>query len=532
MKRLPFCSLAIASLCIALFASGCQGFWAGWRLGWHQRVLTSRFDNRFTSVQCSTFDLPADIPNPICGYVTVPKIHAQPSNDTLAVGVVLLPRTQPSLAAEPLILQAGSPGQSNIDELTPWFIPGSPAVKLREQHDILLIEPRGARYSKPFLDCPELLLVKTELLKTGMLANPQTRQTMEKPAYEACHNRLAQDGVNFDAYTTPEIAADIVSVLDSLGFQQVNLYGAAYGSQLGQVLMQSMPNRLRAVVLDSPEPAFLDSRRFVVEAGSYSLRQVFGNCAADEVCNQEYPNLEAVYFQLVNRLSDSPQSLVVDLENQAGSIRVKLDSALFNLLVQSQLQSPHFVSALPQNLAQALQDNNYAWLDQAIAHQIASPRAEAMAASVACSQRNAPVIQSPIIQNFFSPAYPQLQAAIAAENLQYCDVFNVTTLPDSIYAPVDVGISTLVMNGQYDNVTPLAFGVLVANNLPKAYIYNYPRLGHGTLSVAVSSGQICPVEMMSEFLLDPTQPPSEACIQDMMTTVESNLPPTEVAVNR
>lgn len=531
MTRLPVRSLAIASVCTALLASGCQDLGASWRLGWHQRVLTSRFDNRFTSVQCSTFNLPAGLPNPICGYVTVPEVHAQPTQDTLAVGVVLLPKTQPGSENTPLVLQAGTPGQSSLDELTPWFVSESPAANLRERHDIVLVEPRGTRHSKPFLDCPELLPVRTELLKTGTLANPQTRQTLETPAYAACYERLTQDGVNFDAYNTTENAADLVSVLNSLGFQQFNLYGAAYGARLGQVLMQTVPNRLRAVILDGPEPAFLDNRPYAVEAGSYSLQQIFGNCAADEACSQAYPNLEAVYFQLVDRLNASPQTLAVELENQSGRMSVALDSALFNLLIQGQMQSARFVATLPQNLYQALQDDSYTWLNPAIAHQISSLEAEAVAASVACSQRNSPTVQSPIIQTFFGPAFPQLQASIAAENLQYCDVFDVALLPESAYEPVANGIPTLVMTGQYDHIAPLAFGILVANSLPQAYIYNYPKLGRGTLSVSVSSGQICPVSMMSEFLVDPSQPPSEACIQDMMTTVESNPPPTEVVVN-
>ncbi|MGJ3246041.1 MAG: alpha/beta hydrolase [Elainellaceae cyanobacterium] len=527
MNRHQQFSLAIASLTVGLWLSGCQSAWQGIRSDWHQRVLRSQFDDRFTEISCTTFEVPARISKAICGYVTVPELHAQPNGDTLALATVLLPSIGASPAADPLVL-AGDLGQSTISTMVPWFIEENPAAQLRNQHDILLIEQRGTQYSKPYLDCPELVPVKTELLKTGQLADPQSRQQLEAPAYQACKDRLETNGVNFDAYNTLESATDVVSVLNSLGFQRVNFYGSSYGSLLAQVLMRQSPNRLRSVILDGTEPASLNSRQYATQASSYSLRQIFTNCLANPQCNQSYPNLESVFLQLVERLNESPQTITVNMGNTPGEFQVPLDGSMFSILVQNQLEGSNFAETLPQNLHGSLRENNYGWLTDAIATEVRSPEAEAMQASVICAQRNAPTEQNPIVQSFFQAPFSQLEAPTRANNLAYCDIYSVATLPDSAYAPVDSMIPTLIMNGQYDNVTPLAFGVLVANNLPNAYIYNYPRVGHGALTVSFSSGQTCPGSMVTAFLENPDQPPNEACIQDMMTTVES--PPQRVEI--
>ena len=43
------------------------------------------------------------------------------------------------------------------------------------------------------------------------------------------------------------------------------------------------------------------------------------------------------------------------------------------------------------------------------------------------------------------------------------------------------GIPTLIMNGGYDPVTPLAYGEAAAAQLSTHYLYEFPTMGHGSV---------------------------------------------------
>jgi hypothetical protein len=76
--------------------------------------------------------------------------------------------------------------------------------------------------------------------------------------------------------------------------------------------------------------------------------------------------------------------------------------------------------------------------------------------------------------------------------------------------PVTSDIPTLVMQGEYDPITPPAWGQHAAETLENGYFYIYPGVGHGA---ALVDG--CPREMMLAFLENPTATPDDSCIAGM-----------------
>jgi hypothetical protein len=73
--------------------------------------------------------------------------------------------------------------------------------------------------------------------------------------------------------------------------------------------------------------------------------------------------------------------------------------------------------------------------------------------------------------------------------------------------PVHSDIPTLVLAGEYDPITPPAWGQRTASMLENSSYFEYPGMGHG-LSIAHN----CPQEMMFAFWDDPTVAPDDACI--------------------
>ena len=123
-------------------------------------------------------------------------------------------------------------------------------------------------------------------------------------ALRACHDRLVREGVNLNAYTTIQNAADVHDLVRALGYQQVNLYGTSYGSRLALTVMRLFPADLRSVVLDSvmpPQTNFFTGR---AAADQQAFDTLFRGCAASTACNQKYPHLQAVFAQLVTELEE------------------------------------------------------------------------------------------------------------------------------------------------------------------------------------------------------------------------------------
>ncbi len=78
-------------------------------------------------------------------------------------------------------------------------------------------------------------------------------------------------------------------------------------------------------------------------------------------------------------------------------------------------------------------------------------------------------------------------------------------------------VPTLVLNGNFDPVTPPSSGELAAETLSQSYVYTFPSTGHGALETFD-----CPNSIIVSFLADPLTEPDASCIQAM--TVEFYIP--------
>jgi pimeloyl-ACP methyl ester carboxylesterase len=203
-------------------------------------------------------------------------------------------------APDPLVAEAGGPGVSTLASASSML--GS--ADLRAQRDIVLIEQRGTLYSKPYLVCEEILHLGTKMLGQNLSAKEKT--ALETEALTACRDRLVAEGVNLSAYDSLENAADIVMVLTALGYDEFNFYGVSYATMLAQHLMRDYPERLRSVVLDSVAPLSVNGFVQLPNSADRAFRLLFESCAADPVCDEHFPNLEAVFLDLVEELNRLP----------------------------------------------------------------------------------------------------------------------------------------------------------------------------------------------------------------------------------
>ena len=454
----------------------------------------------FLPTSCETFGLGVD-PGLECGYVVVPEFHDQPEGDTLQLAVVVIKATGNNPAPDPLFLENGGPGSPTISIVYSFFPLSADLQALAQDRDIVLVDQRGTQNSRPFLACLEEDAADTD---------------EPKAIFQNCKTRLEQAGIDFNAYNTVQNANDMIAVADALGYEQINFYGVSYGSQLAQFVMRQHPDRLRSVIIDGVDPVNVDAFAWEPYAGSRAFRQLFATCAANPDCNADFPNLESSFFDLVNRLNDTP--LVLGQKPDGSDITLsgnELVEYIYILLYQApqDAQLPKIIHAATQN--------DFSTFELLATSSGSDPPTEALAMkqAVYCANPDYPADADFQID----PPFPGFEEALTRDGVaQYhCDVFDVERLPASVYEPVVSDSPTLVMNGQYDPIMPLPFGRWVAQYLSNAYVFEYPGAGHGALFYTN-----CPPSMLREFLNNPTQAPDDSCIARMGTNFV--LPPLPI----
>ena len=79
------------------------------------------------------------------GYIEVPEQHALPNGPTIRIAVAIFEGRKDSSNSIPLVMNAGGPGDSNLDAFIP-LLAGPMGNALLEKGDVVLIELRGLRH--------------------------------------------------------------------------------------------------------------------------------------------------------------------------------------------------------------------------------------------------------------------------------------------------------------------------------------------------------------------------------------------------
>ena len=450
-------------------------------------------------------EVPADSVDRVrCGTLTVPEDRrpGSTSERVVKLPVAVIASRSATPQPDPLVFPtSGGPGGGSLSALETFLYWAEWASAERE---IILVEQRGDKLSTPSLDCPELDIAHDTVDGRLSIANRLDHLTK-------CRDRLAADGVNLSAYTSSNSAADLADLRTALGYDEWNLYGVSYGARLALTTMRDQPAGLRAVVLDGVYPPN-DNRHEVTPAGYLgSVRKLLAACAADAHCNAAYPGLEQSLLDLLKRADETPVELTIDGPDGA-PLRVEIadndiSDGLFNALYDSDL-----IRVLPYVLDQLARGNDAAALPLA-QRQIDNRDwfAEGLQQSVDCAEE-LPFNDEARIRAAYQTEPLATHLGFPDDLWSWCEVWDVAALGTIENRPVRSDIPTLLTSGGYDPVTPPARARTAAKELSRAYLFDFPNVGHG--SVWQNWHDPCPAAIASQFLHDPTREPDASCIAD------------------
>ncbi|MBN2304847.1 MAG: alpha/beta fold hydrolase [Anaerolineae bacterium] len=464
----------------------------------------------FEETECP-FSLPSGIvpgEDVICGFVTVPERHANPGGPTIRLAVMVAKGVGPNPAPDPVVFESGGPGFPSLASAASMF----QLTGFFGGRDLVIVEQRGIYGSDPYLECDEGRDLVVEYY--GQMLDIETTRALEKEALAACYVRLQNEGIDLSAYNSLENAADFPVVMDALGYDQFNYYGPSYASALGQHLMRDYPDRLRTVTLAALVPL---SQGFMFDAPrniSRAFRLLFDTCASDPACNTQYPDLETVFFDLVDQFNTAPVTVAFSDLDGTGTVEVAVGG---DSLVLALYNALYWTTGIPQIPARiyALRDGDYSLIrDNAGASRFGFRDVNAMQLSVMCSE-----FALDYGGNIdMTGVYPQVTEAMALylDFGPVCEAWPVEPLPDYAFVPVESDIPTLLMSGEMDPVTPPENAEIVAQTLSHVYNYTLPATGH-------SHNDDCSMGIVRDFIDDPSQEPDAACLDDSALTFATSL---------
>ncbi|MBL8164894.1 MAG: alpha/beta fold hydrolase [Anaerolineae bacterium] len=437
-----------------------------------------------------------------CGYLIVPEDRANPDSPEIKIAVATFKAENPT-ASDPLIYLEGGPG-GEVLSLYPLVF-DSIFGTFNEDRDVILLDQRGIGFSEPALDCPEF----SEASSTILFEDPALDDmlTAYTESAKACAERLQGEGINLAAYNSASNAADINDLRIALGYEQINVLGVSYGSRLALTIMRDFPEALRSVVIGAIYPPQVDLFTDTIASTDRVLNELFDGCAADAACNAAYPDLKTVFYDLVEQWNANPVTIAVTNFETGETKDALIDGNELITGLFFALYSTDLLPTMPKMIYDA-RNGDYNTLATYFALYLATESrvSRGMYTSVQCNEE-ATFTPSGAFEAALA-AYPQLADYYAStgDASSFCSIWPSGQAAAVENEPVTSDVPTLLLSGQFDPVTPPAWGRLAAETLSSSTFVELPNMGHD------AALQECPASIAVSFLNDPAADPDTSCI--------------------
>ena len=442
-----------------------------------------------------------------CGYVSLPQDYDNPAVGRVAIYFTLIHSASSQKQPDPLVYLVGGPGSSGSQLLQTSFRKYLRAFA--GERDIIVIDQRGTGLSDPPLYCREVLFRLDEILQSRYAEHAELVLEILKH----CHQRLARSGIQFATYHSQNNARDIVNVLLALGYEKWNLVGVSYGSRLALVIMRDHPQYLRSVILDSVYPPQADIYLDAYYHGERALQVLFEACALSESCNARYPDLEAVFYRLYERLNQAPvmatysppRYKTLDIEISGYRLYDWVFSWLYE--VDSIQQIPRLIYDLERGHAQHAVRVGTAYEANMTSLSLG------MHYTVQCQEEYGVSVYRDYASML--AAHPHLSGYLrypvegAVTLPRLCEIWQAEARPSSVNQPVESDVPALLLSGNYDPITPPVYADMAGETLTTSYNYVLPHVGHGVLR-----SDPCAVRIAVDFINSPRSEPDSSCIAE------------------
>ena len=411
-----------------------------------------------------------------CATYEVPEDRANPTGRKIALNIAWLePTGNGEKLPDPVLFLAGGPGQAAV---ATYPAMDASFREVRKQRSVILIDQRGTG-------------------KSNLLAceGGDDAQDMDiSPAAMQAHAQHCMEVLSAKAdlrhYTTTDAIADLDEVRQAIGAAQVNLVGVSYGTRVAQQYAMRYPANTRSIVLDSVVPNTLQLGNIFARNLDDALALQFAVCSNDPACKDKLGDPRAELDALLAKLRAQPVAVqyrdASSGELKQGTLRAESVAGLVRMYAYMPLAS----ALLPKLIheANAGRFENLMALVQMMSGEMKDAMAMGMQLSVVCSEDADSMMaraedEGTVLGN-------QMADGMAA----MCKAWPKGKMPADFHDALASDVPALVLEGEFDPVTPPRYGEEVVKTLPNGRLFVLRGQGHSVL------GAGCMPKLFAQFI--------------------------------
>lgn len=438
------------------------------------------------------------------GYLEVLENRDKPNGNTIKLPVYIFKSRSKNPKPDPILYTVGGPGYTSMraSKYMQYY-------KYLDDRDFILFEQRGTQYAQPSLDCPEW----SKAIYQANLPNsdPTKADSLFQNAAKECGERLRNNGIDLNSYTTNEIAADINDLMSVLEIEEYNLLTMSYSTKIGQVLIRDYPDKIISVVMDSPLPLEVNYDEESVSNLLESLNKLFVDCESDTNCNNAFPNIKSRFLAYLEEKTNNP--LEVQVENPKNG---KIETFYLkgeDLISVISIVNTEDIPNIPFEINRIL-NNDLSSVKEQLQYLFREPGdgiGMGMRLSVWCAEEIPFNSQEKI--TIETNKYPEVKGlSPAVFDKEVCDVWGVKKVSEIENMAVTSDVPVLLISGEYDELTPVKWANSMTHNLTNSYHLIFKAWKHGPTT---HWSNPCAMQAANDFFNNPTMKPNPECFEQI-----------------
>jgi len=470
---------------------------------------------KFTKADCP-IEIPEELASSgkfIFGYMTVPEFHGQPGSQAIELAIAIFKCRKDSAIYDPLILNSGGPGMSNLEDFVPTFAGPLGNLFLFER-DVVIIELRGLKHSRPSLLSPELDQVQMELLDEH-LSYAEMMKKYRKGVHSV-QEKFAEQGINLSAYNYTETASDIAFVMEALGYHTFAAFGNSAGTIVAQYLLMDHADKLSALSLNAVAHLPYGFSNMCVTSIN-KLESLFRVVENNKSYELAYSGLKQSFLSALIDLEASPEILEVILQGSETPTTIVLDGKRTAQWIFGQM---YWNTQLPLTMHKITQ-GDYSEIVNNPAIFLPTPHfSNGSFWSMVMSSWPDPTDE----QLFVGTEWELFVQGIGMMPFsqpfvkQVRDAWKVEHKPGNIKA-MTKNVPTLMLNGAEDHVCLAGHVRELSDSFELSHCYIFDGIAHSP----IDAGE-CAIMMMKQFLDNPLSTPDDSCMEAFVKSTEYKLP--------
>jgi pimeloyl-ACP methyl ester carboxylesterase len=327
-------------------------------------------------------------------------------------------------------------------------------------------------------------------------------------------------------YRTADSVLDLDAVRAALGAEQLILFGVSYGTFVAAEYARTFPERVQALVLDSPIGP--DGGQALAVTTAHATARVLEALCAGGACNGITRDPVGDTAALVSRLAQEPLRGRVRLPRKKKSKKRKIKGPdLLGVLVHGD-QNPALRLLYPAAAAAALRGDKAPllrldWLADKVGgstDEDVRKDSEALFYATSCGDTRFPwdartksLLDRRSALKAAARALPKdapfpfdAKSILGVDLATACLGWPRTTLPGAVVLGPLPDVPLLVLVGEADLRTPVENAAALTRGLPRAATLTVPQQGH-----SVVADRKCAQTAVARFLVDPAAPLCRLC---------------------